>query len=94
MELDRKLISKLCGAVAEQKDAEILLLWDNFLSKIERNWFLEVGVKWGGTSKIWEVCGFKNGIGIDMDIYNFEIDSILKYVIDISKYNNIIIQSE
>ncbi len=69
--LDKIIISTLCGQIAEQRDGEIFLLWDNFLSKIKHNWFIEIGVKFGGTSKLWEICGFKNGIGVDIDISNF-----------------------
>jgi len=77
--MDRSVISSLCSGLAEQADSEVLLLWDNFLSKIERNWFIEIGVKWGGTSKVWEECGFKNGIGIDLEPENFKADITINY---------------
>lgn len=62
------------GEYVEQGCDEFVWLWNNYLSKIERNYFLEIGVHYGGMTKVGELLGFKNGIGIDFDFRELKVD--------------------
>jgi cephalosporin hydroxylase len=53
-------------AYAQQGFEEVEKFNNEFLNKIDKNIFLEIGVANGGSSKMWEECGFKRGIGVDL----------------------------
>jgi len=53
------------GITIEQSISEIKVLHEEFLSKIDKNIVIEIGINYGGSAKVWEALGFKEYIGID-----------------------------
>lgn len=61
--------------VFEHSYDQVITLKKDFLDKLEsKKWFLEIGVRYGGSSRCWQLCGFENGIGIEVDFSQLKID--------------------
>ncbi len=66
----KEILEIIDAGLLQQDIRELEKLWDLYVSKSEKNWFLEIGVRHGGMTKVSDLWGFKNGIGIDLDIKN------------------------
>jgi hypothetical protein len=63
------------SGICEHRYDEIMILKKEFLDKLEsKKWFLEIGVRYGGSSRCWQLCGFENGIGIEVDFSQLRCD--------------------
>ncbi len=80
--------------ILSQNLQEIEKLYDKFLSKIDRNIVIEIGIDRGGSAKIWESFGFKEYIGIDFSINRInwcrEICPEFIFIIDDIRYTDLI----
>ena len=75
MSLEEQVEELTRAGTFEHTVEEALAFKERFLDKLKsKDWFLEIGVRYGGSSRFWQLCGFKNGIGIEANFEQLRCD--------------------